>query len=80
MRDIKTLENLTKFSAQVPDPSDPPNFGLQKYADPRIRIQMAKNQPKTANKNLLLPKPKSEQRMIIKNFLMSERMVHEVLA
>ena len=53
-------------SAKDPDPLDPQDFGLldpdpdpQKYADPRIRIQGAKYQPKTAQKNLL-SKPKSE--------------------
>ena len=49
---------------QDPDPLDPQDFGFldpdpQKYADPRIRIQGAKYQPKTAKKNLL-SKPKSE--------------------
>jgi len=33
---------------------------LQKYADPRIRIQGAKYQPRTATKAFLLSKPKSE--------------------
>ena len=33
---------------------------LQKYADPRIRIQRVKYQLKTAKKNFLLLKPKSE--------------------
>ena len=44
----------------------PPDFGFldpdpdpQKYADPRIRIQVVKNQPKTVKKISLL-KPKSE--------------------
>ena len=50
-----------------PDPLDPQDFGFldpdpdpQKYADPRIRIQGAKYQPKTAKKKILLSKPKSE--------------------
>ena len=41
---------------------DPQDFGFldpdpQKYADPRIRIQGAKYQPKTANKNTLSQTP-----------------------
>ena len=32
----------------------------QKYADPRIRIQGVKYQPKTLKKNFLLLKPESE--------------------
>jgi len=42
-------------SAYDPDPLDP-----QKYADPRIQIQGAKYQPKTAKKTVLLLNPKSE--------------------
>jgi len=53
---------------------DPKDFGFldpdpQKYADPRIRIQGVKYQPKTAKKTFLLLKPKSEllkKREIIK--------------
>ena len=46
---------LSRISAQDPDPLDPQDFGFldpysQKYADPRIRIQGAKYQPKTAKK------------------------------
>ena len=36
-----------------------PDPNLQKYADPRIRIQGAKYQPKTAKNLNLLSKPKS---------------------
>ena len=44
-----------KNSAYDPDPLDPQDFGFldpdpQKYADPRIRIQGAKNRPNTAKK------------------------------
>ena len=44
---------------------DPQDFGFldpdpQKYADPRIRIQGGKYQPKTAKKTFLLLKPKSK--------------------
>jgi len=44
---------------------DPEDFGFldpdpQKYADPRIRIQGVKYQPKTAKKSFLLQNPKSE--------------------
>jgi len=35
-------------------------FWLKKYADPRIRIQVVKYQPKTAKKNFFTPEPKSE--------------------
>ena len=50
---------MLKTSAQDPDPLDPQDFGFldpdpQKYADPWIRIQGVKNQPKTA-KNLFTP-------------------------
>ena len=46
----------------------------QKYADPRIRIQGSKYQPKTAKKTFLLLKPKSEllKKRDYKNFLISE--------
>ena len=54
-------------SAQDPDPLDPQDFGFldpnpdpQKYADPWIRIQGAKYQPKTATTKNLLSKPKTE--------------------
>ena len=61
---------------------DPKDFGFldpdpQKYADPRIRIQGVKFQPKTAKKTFLLLKPKSEllkKKRDYKNF-----MVHKVL-
>ena len=51
----------SQFSAQDPDPLDPQDFGFldpepQKYADPRIRIQGAKYQPKTEEKNYSQPK------------------------
>ena len=44
---------------------DPQDFGFldpdpQKYADPRSRIQVAKYQPKTEEKKILLSKAKSE--------------------
>ena len=44
---------------------DPQDFGFldpdpQKYADPRIRIQRGKYQPKTAENKSLPSKPKSE--------------------
>ena len=44
---------IAQSRASDPDPLDPQDFGfldpeLQKYADPRIRIQGAKYQPKTA--------------------------------
>ena len=62
-----------------PDPLDPQDFGFlvpdpQKYADPRIRIQGAKYQPKTATTKNLLSKPKSEllKKRDYKNFLISE--------
>ena len=49
--------NSLAISAQDPDPDplDPQDFDFldpdpQKYADPRIRIQEAKYQPKTAKK------------------------------
>ena len=53
------------WSAQDPDPLDPQDFGFldpdpQKYADPRIRIQGGKYQPKTAKKKNLILKLKSE--------------------
>ena len=53
----KVRRHLSNFkcidgSAQDPDP-DP-----QKYADPQIRIQGVKYQPKTAKKNLFTPKPR----------------------
>ena len=54
-----------RLSAKDPVPWDPQDFGFldpdpQKYADPRIRIQGVKYQPKTAKNPFLLPKPKSE--------------------
>ena len=51
--------NIVKTSAKDQDPLDPQDFGFlnpyldpQKYADPRIRIQGVKYQPKTAKKKL----------------------------
>ena len=48
---MKMFKYLTN-GAQDPDPLNPQHFGfldldLQKYADPRIRIQGPKYQPKT---------------------------------
>ena len=50
---------MIRISALDPDtdPLDPQDFGFldmdpQKYADPRIRIQGVKYQPKTAKKTL----------------------------
>jgi len=55
---------------------DPQEFGFldpdpQKYADPRIRIQGGKHQPKTEKKTFLLLNPKSEllKKRDNKNFL-----------
>ena len=50
-----------RLSAKDPVPWDPQDFGFldpdpQKYADPRIRIQGVKYQPKTAKKNFCTPK------------------------
>ena len=54
-------ERLILISAWDPDPLDPQDFGFlnpyldpQKYADPRIRIQGVKYQPKTAKKTFIL--------------------------
>ena len=54
-------------NANDPDPLDLHDFGFldpnpdpQKYIDPGIRIQGGKKQPKTAKKNFLFSKPKSE--------------------
>ena len=63
-----------------PDPLDLQDFGFldpdpQKYADPRIRIQGVKYQPKTAKKkSFLLLKPKFEllKKRDYKIFLISE--------
>ena len=62
-----TVKSFNVTSAEDPesDPLDPQDFGFldpdpQKYADPRIRIQGAKYQPKTATKKNLISKPKSE--------------------
>ena len=63
-----------------PDPLDPQDFGFldpdpQKYADPRIRIQGVKYQPKTTKKTFLLLKPNSEllnKKREYKNFLISK--------
>ena len=48
-----------------PDPLNPQDFGFlgpdpQKYADPRIRIQGVKYQPKTEKKTFLLLNPSYE--------------------
>ena len=57
---VRPIHNGTlKSSAQDPDPLDSQDFGFfdpdpQKYADPRIRIQGAKYQPKTAKKKFHL--------------------------
>ena len=50
---------LILISAKDPDSLDPQDFGFldpepQKYADPRIRIQGAKYQPKTEEKNFIV--------------------------
>ena len=54
---------MIRISALDPDtdPLDPQDFGFldtdpQKYADPRIRIQGVKYQPKTAKKHFFAPK------------------------
>ena len=51
--------NSKESSSQDPDPLDPQDFSFvdpdpdpQKYADPRIRIQVTKYQPKTAKKKI----------------------------
>ena len=69
------LTRLKKSSAQDADPLDPQDFGFlapdpQKYADPRIRIQGVKNQPKTAKKKFT-PKTQlsTEKKRDYKNFL-----------
>ena len=73
-------------SAQDPDldldPLDPQEFvfldpdpDLQKYADPQIRIQSVKYQPKTAKKTFFTPKIKIrtfEKKRDYKNFLIPE--------
>ena len=58
---------------------DPQDFGFldpdpQKYADPRIRIQGVKYQPKTAKKIFFTPKPQiwTFEKKDYKNFLISE--------
>ena len=61
---------LSSAKDQDLDPLDPEHFGLldpdpQKYADPRIWIQDANFQLKTANKNLMLSNPKSVKKEII---------------
>ena len=73
------MYNPSVYNLSVQNLSDPQDFGIldlnpQKYADPRIRIQGVKYQPKTAKKMLLL-KPKSEllkNKSGYKNFLISE--------
>jgi len=61
------------------DPQDvgflDPDKDPQKYANPLIRIQGVKYQPKTAKKPFILLKPKSEllkKKRDYKNFLISE--------
>ena len=59
---------MQENSAQDLDPSDPEDFGFlepnpHKYADPGIRIQEAKYQPKTAKK-CLLSKPKFKLKIL----------------
>ena len=69
-----------RLSAKDPVPWDPQDFGFldpdpQKYADPRIRIQGVKYQPKTEKKHFLLLNPKSKllkKKRDYKNFLISE--------
>ena len=64
----QSVRSAQSNSALDPDPLDPQDFGfldpdphLQKYAFPRIRIQGATNQQKTATKKkFLLSNPKFE--------------------
>ena len=56
---IRNRDFILEVSAQDPDPLGPQDFDFldsdpQKYADPRIRIQGAKYQSKTAKKNFTL--------------------------
>ena len=69
LREIWEPIAILESSAQDPDPLDPQDFGFlyldpetQKYADPRIRIQGAKYQPKTLKTQIWT----NEKREIIK--------------